>query len=356
MHNMHLVNDMDIELVNFKSDKVLIQKVFSGNPDFLVNVHEFRRKYYDDLKKMDRIWSTVMQGLAHFSVEQNNPSKLSVKDIVCQFIDNNCSGDTYGCKKLLYAWFMVYTRHRIFIFGENNDNRWMRTVRGLYQWFKPERVFVKGFVWSKSERQIVTTLLGEVNPPGKTILSNITTEEIGAMTKLFQGVKDPKPEPKCKVTLYSCPPCDGGVYMLNVTRKIDMAHQLDSAYSDACLNIHGHSYKVIFTFACLSLNHDGMAADFKLVKEKVDDLIVCPHDHALVISGKNPKLEEYMEQDLKMVIYDGDNPTAENMARIFYHTLKEELEIPGVIISMVEVEETEGNSAMYFVSENNTWE
>ena len=111
--------------------------------------------------------------------------------------------------------------------------------------------------------------------------------------------------------------------------EIAAAHKLDLPYESKCRSIHGHNY--IVTIYCKShkLTDYGMIVDFAKVKEHIHGYL----DHSY-INDKFPNI----------------NPTAENMAK----------EISIMVTSIcetgycyrVEVQESEGNIAIYEVDED----
>jgi len=110
------------------------------------------------------------------------------------------------------------------------------------------------------------------------------------------------------------------MYTIRKTFRFEMAHQLNTSYSLACQELHGHSYFLELFITSKNLNQDGMVIDFKYVKDILNDYINS-WDHCLVMSNRWPKeyldiLQKYNKR-LKIVNY---NPTAENMAKDIYKT------------------------------------
>lgn len=82
--------------------------------------------------------------------------------------------------------------------------------------------------------------------------------------------------------------------LLRLTKEFsfEMAHALP-AYEGKCHNIHGHSYKLFVTIEGMPLNQqgastDGMVLDFGRLKQLVNEAIVEPFDHALLLPRLNP--------------------------------------------------------------------
>jgi 6-pyruvoyltetrahydropterin/6-carboxytetrahydropterin synthase len=105
------------------------------------------------------------------------------------------------------------------------------------------------------------------------------------------------------------------MYYLKKKLTISSAHRLDLPYFSKCGNVHGHNWTIIVHCMSDKLNEAGMIIDFSEIKKQVEKL-----DHAL--------LNDFIPQ-----------PTAENMAKYLCENIP--------CCTMVEIEETEGNSATY---------
>ena len=125
-----------------------------------------------------------------------------------------------------------------------------------------------------------------------------------------------------------------------------MAHQLSQAYSACCSDsVHGHGY-ICELFLCSNvLDNTGMVIDFGEVKAKIGKYINS-WDHCLVMPSTMP--QEYLDmlkkynKNIKIVDY---NPTAENMARDMFLTIKREhRELP---LQKIRLHETETGWAEY---------
>ena len=100
--------------------------------------------------------------------------------------------------------------------------------------------------------------------------------------------------------------------------RFESAHVL-LGYDGPCRNIHGHSYKMAVTvigepIADDSSPKNGMVLDFGLLKKIVNEAIVDPFDHALIINDKSPGIADgdwsKVSQKLIIVPYQ---PSCENM-------------------------------------------
>ncbi len=120
------------------------------------------------------------------------------------------------------------------------------------------------------------------------------------------------------------------MYELKVTRHFAAAHQLRE-YKGKCENIHGHNYQVNVYIRTAELNNIGLAIDFKELKQLIDQILDL-YDHHL-LNDVPP--------------FDKLNPSAENIARVLYDKLKQDLP-SNVAPDRVEVYESRDASATYF--------
>lgn len=107
------------------------------------------------------------------------------------------------------------------------------------------------------------------------------------------------------------------MYLIQKRLEISGAHSLTLDYESKCKNLHGHNWQIEIFCASGSLNKNGMVIDFTEIKRMISDKL----DH----------------KNLNDVF--SFNPTAENIARWICD------EIPQAY--MVEVQESEGNIAVY---------
>lgn len=118
--------------------------------------------------------------------------------------------------------------------------------------------------------------------------------------------------------------------VLRLTKEFcfEMAHALP-AYEGKCRNIHGHSYKLYVTVEGTPLSRqgastDGMVLDFGALKALVNEAVVDPFDHALVLprldgaEGEKPSFGGY---GAKLVLVDFQ-PTTENLLMHFASLLE----------------------------------
>jgi 6-pyruvoyltetrahydropterin/6-carboxytetrahydropterin synthase len=100
--------------------------------------------------------------------------------------------------------------------------------------------------------------------------------------------------------------------------RFEAAHALWN-YDGPCRNIHGHSYLLYVTIKGKIKNDpnhpkQGMLMDFSVLKKIVNDLIITPYDHALLVNAHTPHAEMTENNHLFGKIAAVDyQPTCENM-------------------------------------------
>lgn len=128
--------------------------------------------------------------------------------------------------------------------------------------------------------------------------------------------------------------------LLRLTKEFtfEMAHALP-AYEGKCHNIHGHSYKLFVTVEGMPLRQqgastDGMVLDFGRLKQLVNEAVVEPFDHALLLPRLNGQKEQTQtmlpqESDLggyaAKLLYIDFQPTTENLLLYFADLLADKM-------------------------------
>jgi 6-pyruvoyltetrahydropterin/6-carboxytetrahydropterin synthase len=118
------------------------------------------------------------------------------------------------------------------------------------------------------------------------------------------------------------------MYEITTEAQFSAAHRLKD-YQGPCENLHGHNWLVRVTVKCTTLDQIGIGIDFKILKNKLKEII-----------------ENFDHKDLNAVLGDL-NPSSENIAHLIYSKLKESLLDWNGSVSRVEVHETPGNCATY---------
>ena len=118
------------------------------------------------------------------------------------------------------------------------------------------------------------------------------------------------------------------MYTLCVEDWFAAAHYLRK-YHGKCENPHGHNYRVKVFVSGKELDEGGMLIDFSVLKKHLKSV-----------------LETLDHQDLNSTIFKDLEPSAENISRYIFDSLKTLLP-SGVRLTGVEVFETEKNSVLY---------
>ncbi len=121
------------------------------------------------------------------------------------------------------------------------------------------------------------------------------------------------------------------MYEVTVETSFSASHSL-RGYKGDCERLHGHNWRIRVTVFSPQLDREGMAVDFRRLKEKLEGCIMA-FDHV--------HLNELTE-------FSQLNPTTENIARLVYQRLSEDFRGNYVSVSKVEAWETEGCSAAYW--------
>ncbi len=98
------------------------------------------------------------------------------------------------------------------------------------------------------------------------------------------------------------------MYRVGIKVHFDAAHHL-RGYEGKCRNLHGHRWVVEAVFRGKALNSVGMLEDFTLLKKYLKE-VVESYDHTN-LNENSP--------------FDEINPTAENIARVIYKTIKDKM-------------------------------
>jgi len=138
--------------------------------------------------------------------------------------------------------------------------------------------------------------------------------------------------------------------------RFESAHALLD-YDGPCKNIHGHSYKMAVTLIGEPLTDtnspkNGMVMDFGILKQIVNDCIVKPFDHALVLNAdtKNVNSIEVKSLSEKLILVKYQ-PSCENFLLDFAERIKNKLP-DNVELFSIRLDETSNSYAEWFASDN----
>ena len=123
------------------------------------------------------------------------------------------------------------------------------------------------------------------------------------------------------------------MYELTVSFRFGAAHCLEE-YEGKCENLHGHNWRVDVSVSTEQLDKQGLAIDFRIIKELTNG-VIDQLDHTFL--NENHFLK-------------GLNPTSENIARRIFEELRKPLADKGGTLARVTVWESEDSLAAYFES------
>lgn len=137
--------------------------------------------------------------------------------------------------------------------------------------------------------------------------------------------------------------------------ELDMGHTV-TLHESKCRHLHGHRFLVRATAdgeIQVAGSSTGMVIDFSKLKSVMMDVIDKPYDHAFVVWAEDPRAS-LLEQAHEMWHNDFNKfhvlpfvPTAENLAKHWFHLLELELLHHGIRLEKLEVYETPTSCATY---------
>lgn len=149
--------------------------------------------------------------------------------------------------------------------------------------------------------------------------------------------------------------------VIRITKEFgfEMAHAL-YGHDGACKNIHGHSYKLFVTIKGRPISQEdhpknGMVMDFSDLKKIVNEEIVDPLDHALLLNSNSPQselMEALKGKGVGMKIVYVDYPTTcESMLPDFADKIKKRLP-DSISLHSIKLYETATSYAEWFAEDN----
>ncbi|MFA4915597.1 MAG: 6-carboxytetrahydropterin synthase QueD [Syntrophales bacterium] len=120
------------------------------------------------------------------------------------------------------------------------------------------------------------------------------------------------------------------MYEVAVKRSFSAAHILKEI-GGRCEELHGHNFAVEVSIAVDDLNRLGLAIDFRVLKEWVEDIL--------------ETLDHKYLNDIKY--FKDVNPSAENIARFIYEGIAEKAHLQRVRVSQVIVWESDNAKVSY---------
>ena len=135
--------------------------------------------------------------------------------------------------------------------------------------------------------------------------------------------------------------------------EIDMGHRVPN-HKSKCRNIHGHRYKIeavvhdkVITKEGAS--DEGMVMDFGDLKQIMMEEIDAKYDHGFVMYDGDEFVKDFrvFKQLGQKIIFTTFIPTAENLAKLWFHTIKNKLLEKGIKLKGLRVWETPSSTAYY---------
>ncbi|MDY6844997.1 MAG: 6-carboxytetrahydropterin synthase QueD [Thermodesulfobacteriota bacterium] len=121
------------------------------------------------------------------------------------------------------------------------------------------------------------------------------------------------------------------MYDIAIKTSFSAAHAL-RGYMGKCENLHGHNYDVEVVVCTHDLDAHGLGIDFRILKERVKNILK-DLDHSYL--NDLPPFKE-------------NNPSAENIAKYIYNSLKAELSPEKVQIKNVQIWEGSNTKVKYY--------
>jgi 6-pyruvoyltetrahydropterin/6-carboxytetrahydropterin synthase len=138
--------------------------------------------------------------------------------------------------------------------------------------------------------------------------------------------------------------------------RFETAHAL-LGYDGACRHIHGHSYKLVVTIIGTPLQNEthsknGMVMDFGDLKETVENVVIKPFDHALLLNRNAPAaLVEALQKNNEKLVLLPYQPSCENMLLDIQNRLQNLFPV-NIELHSLKLSETENSYAEWYASDN----
>lgn len=136
-----------------------------------------------------------------------------------------------------------------------------------------------------------------------------------------------------------------------------MGHAL-FGYDGPCKDIHGHTYHLTVTIIGTPLVEpgaakDGMVVDFGLIKEVVQEKIIGPFDHALVLNSSLPdSVKAGLHEATGKLVFVPFQPSCENLLLLFKRELEPVFKARKWNLFGMKLYETPTSFAEWYASDN----
>jgi len=121
-----------------------------------------------------------------------------------------------------------------------------------------------------------------------------------------------------------------GFYRIAKTFTVEYGHRL-SKHPEKCRFPHGHSLRIEVVARGRVLDDNDMVCDYKALKMTVYDLIE-RLDHAMALNSQDPELQGLQSIGERILLFEGEDPTTEVLARWLFHEIDQRLK-PGNVVS-----------------------
>ncbi|MBN1545097.1 MAG: 6-carboxytetrahydropterin synthase QueD [Syntrophaceae bacterium] len=120
------------------------------------------------------------------------------------------------------------------------------------------------------------------------------------------------------------------MYEVTIKRSFSAAHSLKEI-GGKCERLHGHNFTVEVSVSTEQLNSEGLAVDFRVLKDWTEEVIK-ELDH------------KYLNE---ISIFQSKNPSSENIAHYIFTQLARKTDATGLLINRVTVWESENAKVTY---------
>lgn len=122
-----------------------------------------------------------------------------------------------------------------------------------------------------------------------------------------------------------------GFYRIAKTFEVEYGHRLHK-HPEKCRFLHGHRLRIEVVVRGTRLDDNDMVCDYKALKMLVADLVE-RLDHAMALSSDDPELHRLAAIGERVLLFEGQDPTTEVLARWLYEGIAERLRAGRVVES-----------------------
>ena len=107
-----------------------------------------------------------------------------------------------------------------------------------------------------------------------------------------------------------------GFYRIAKTFEVESGHRL-CKHPEKCRFPHGHSLRIEIVARGRKLDQNDMVCDYKALKVLVTE-VVGRLDHVMALNSEDPHLEAFRAVGERMLLFEGQDPTTEVLAKWIY--------------------------------------